>query len=75
MVDFLNNTVGSSLEDQKPIEKWEVWFLTPNGVVQTVEEAIKVTKELLGEDANVNMYIIPIPMARRQNYCEGFKRG
>ena len=74
MIDFKNNTVGESPEKQQPIHNWEVWFMTPNGLVKTIQEALQVVIDLLGDEVNPNMYLYPVPVAITERFYEAFRR-
>jgi hypothetical protein len=43
-----------------PIEKWDVWFMTPFGVFDNLAAAVKRCK---GSDLDPEMTIIPVPVA------------
>jgi hypothetical protein len=47
-------------EKTHSIQRWEVWFMTPFGLLQTYEEA---EKRLQGLDLDPDTCVLPVPVA------------
>lgn len=45
---------------ERPIAHWEVWFQTPKGLCETLDEAVEVCKSL---DMEPDAIIRPVPVA------------
>jgi|GEM_PF-4602828 len=58
MISFKNNTADPQ---NNPIKEWKVMFLTPTGLVITLEQAINICKELGFED--YELAIRPVAVA------------
>ena len=74
MINLIEQTMGTNLNNLTPIERWEVWYITPAGAVKTIAEALIIVNELMGPDVNPNMYLAPIPVAINKDYYEIFRR-
>lgn len=48
----------------EPIRKWEVWFQSPFGVLESREDAVKVCEQ---NGLNPEMTLIPVPVAKADN--------
>lgn len=59
MVDLKNQTI--ILEKRtNPIERWEVWFMTPFGLCDDFETAKQRLKD---NDLDPDLCIVPVPVA------------
>lgn len=54
---------------EEPILEWRVWFRTPWGLAETLEEAKAVCK---AREVDPDQAIIPIPVAMSQSMTEVF---
>lgn len=47
-----------------PIDRWEVWFMTPFGVLQTLGPAARMLKQ---RDHDPNLTVVPVTVAISSN--------
>ena len=56
----LENQIITFTNRPLPIVKWEVWFMTPFGVIDSIEGAISKCREM---DMEPRRVIMPVPVA------------
>lgn len=60
MINLDNGKMSVDGETWVPIERWEVWFMTPFGVIKDLGPAARTCKN---RDMEADMTIIPVPVA------------
>lgn len=60
MINLENGKITVNGDDWEPIDHWEVWFMTPFGILSNSNHASKACKS---NDMDPNMSVIPVPVA------------
>jgi hypothetical protein len=70
MIDLLTNQRTFQGKIEKIVE-WKIWWMTPKGLVETLEEARNVSKQL---DMDINAICVPVVVAVTATSYEIFSR-
>lgn len=64
MINLENGKMTVDGENWSPIDRWEVWFMTPFGIVNSPTQAAKACGS---NNMDPNMTIIPVTVAISKN--------